>query len=117
MTDRIQIGDLNVARGLADFAEQEALPGTGVTPEAFWAGLDRLVHELGPKNRALLAKRDKLPAESDACHRARRGSGDEGQEGDEDHEGDEGHGLIEKAESDYSSVVDKVESADGHDCD
>jgi malate synthase len=38
---------------LADFIDTKALPGTGVAAEAFWQGLSDLVHELGPKNRAL----------------------------------------------------------------
>jgi malate synthase len=53
--------------------EREALPGTGVGCDAFWQGLSALVHELGPKNRALLARRDELQAAIDAWHRERRG--------------------------------------------
>jgi malate synthase len=53
--------------------EKEALPGTGVASEQFWRGLSALVHEKGPKNRALLARRDELQASIDAWHRERRG--------------------------------------------
>jgi len=62
MTERIEKSGLQVARSLYDMIEKEALPGTGVQPDAFWRGLSTLVHELGPKNRALLAKRDDLQA-------------------------------------------------------
>ncbi|MGF1626470.1 MAG: malate synthase G, partial [Alphaproteobacteria bacterium] len=72
-TDRIQVGGLTVARALADFANDEALPGTGLAPAAFWAAFDALIHDLAPKNRALLAQRDSLQAEIDAWHRNRRG--------------------------------------------
>ena len=34
MTDRIQAGALQVDRELYDFINDEALPGTGVSPEA-----------------------------------------------------------------------------------
>jgi malate synthase len=53
--------------------EQEALPGTGIAPDAFWSALSSLLHELGPRNRALLAERDALQAKIDAWHAERRG--------------------------------------------
>ena len=58
MTQRIEIDGLQVASELFDFVNQEALPGTGVDQNAFWAGLSAIAHYLAPKNRALLAKRD-----------------------------------------------------------
>ncbi len=60
--------ELRVAPELAAFVEEEALPGTGVDARAFWAGLSALVHELGPRNAALLARRDELQARIDAWH-------------------------------------------------
>ena len=73
MTDRIEIHGLKVARPLFDLIEREALPGTGVAPDTFWKGLSGLVHELGPRNRELLARRDALQSKLDAWHVARRG--------------------------------------------
>ncbi len=70
---RIQIGGLRIARTLVDFAAEEALPGTGIDAASFWASMDAIVHDLAPRNRALLEKRDQLQAEIDAWHRARRG--------------------------------------------
>jgi malate synthase len=58
---------------LAAFIEEQVLPGTGITAEAFWAGFDALAHDLAPKNAALLAERDRLQAELDAWHRAHPG--------------------------------------------
>ncbi len=72
MNDRIEKFGLQVARPLHDLLEREALPAAGVDPDTFWKGLSDLVHELGPKNRALLAKRDDLQAQIDAWHRAHR---------------------------------------------
>ena len=74
MTDRIEKFGLRVARPLHDMLEHEALPLTGVEPDAFWRGLAELVHEYGPRNRALLARRDELQARIDAWHGERRGS-------------------------------------------
>ncbi|MDF3934943.1 malate synthase G [Pseudomonas citronellolis] len=73
MTQRITRQRLQVADVLQRFIEDEALPGTGVQAEAFWKGFDALVHELAPKNRALLAERDRLQTELDTWHRAHPG--------------------------------------------
>ena len=60
MTDRIEIAGLRIARELHDFVVNEALPGTGIAADAFWNGFSAIVHDLAPKNRALLAKRDAM---------------------------------------------------------
>ncbi|RMI02661.1 malate synthase G [Stutzerimonas nitrititolerans] len=73
MTERVQVGGLQVAKVLYDFVNNEAIPGTGVEAAAFWAGADSVIHDLAPKNRALLAKRDDLQAQIDAWHQARAG--------------------------------------------
>lgn len=64
---------LQVDEGLARFIETEALPGTGVAPDAFWQGFAALVHDLTPQNRALLAERERLQGELDNWHRAHPG--------------------------------------------
>ena len=73
MTARIDKSGLQVATELASFIEDRALPGTGITPAAFWSGLAALTAEFAPRNRALLQKRDDLQARIDAWHIARRG--------------------------------------------
>ena len=69
MSDRLPIAGLSVARELHDFVNDEALPGTGVDQAKFWAGFAAIVHDLAPKNRALLARRDALQEKIDAWHR------------------------------------------------
>lgn len=64
---------LQVAEALSQFIENEALPGTGIDKAAFWRGFSALVHDLAPRNRALLAERDRLQQELDAWHRAHPG--------------------------------------------
>ena len=73
MTDRISLHGLQIDRRLHQMIETEALPGTGIAPDTFWKGLAELVHELGPRNRSLLATREAFQARIDAWHKARSG--------------------------------------------
>jgi malate synthase len=71
MTDRVSAGNLRVARVLYDFVNNEALPGTDIDPDSFWAGVDKVVTDLTPQNQALLNTRDQLQAQIDKWHRHR----------------------------------------------
>ncbi len=71
MTDRVSAGNLRVARVLYDFVNNEALPGTEIDPDSFWAGVDKVVTDLTPKNQDLLNHRDQLQAQIDKWHRQR----------------------------------------------
>ena len=73
MSQRIDKAGLQVDAELVDFIEARALPGTGVDAEAFWTGFSGLVHQMGPKNRDFLAKREELQGQIDDWHRARAG--------------------------------------------
>ena len=73
MTERVQVGGLQVAKALYDFINNEAIPGTGLAAEKFWVGAAAVINELAPKNSALLAKRDDFQAKIDAWHQARAG--------------------------------------------
>jgi malate synthase len=69
MTDRVSVGNLRVAQALYDFVNTEALPGTDIDPDSFWAGVDKVVTDLQPQNQDLLARRDQLQAQIDKWHR------------------------------------------------
>jgi malate synthase len=69
MTERVGIDGLQIARPLHDFVLNEAIPGTGVDAACFWKEFSGVVHDLAPKNRALLARRDELQARIDAWHK------------------------------------------------
>jgi malate synthase len=71
--ERVSVGGWKVAKILHDFVVNEVVPGTGVDASSFWQGLDRLVHDFAPRNRALLQKRDALQAKIDDWYRGRRG--------------------------------------------
>ena len=72
-TGRVEAHGLEVDATLHRFIEEEALPGSGVEPRAFWSGLAALVRDLAPRNRELLAVREEMQACIDEWHRERRG--------------------------------------------
>ena len=76
MTNR---AGLEIAPELATFLEDDALPGTGLAPDAFWAGVAAIFARFTPDNRALLAERDRLQAGIDDWHRS-HGADPEGYE-------------------------------------
>ena len=66
----IQNGNLKIAQELFDFINEQAIPGTGVEQDKFWADFNQLINEQAPKNRALLAKRDDIQSTIDDYHNA-----------------------------------------------
>ena len=73
MTQHIDRAGLRIAESLVRFVEENALPGTGIAPPAFWQGMADIFAAFAPENRALLERRDLLQAQIDAWHDARRG--------------------------------------------
>ncbi|MGH7815861.1 MAG: malate synthase G, partial [Candidatus Binatia bacterium] len=73
MSNRVEIGGLKIDEGLYRLVRDEIAPGTGVKADGFWKSLGEIVRDLEPKNRALLAKRDRLQVEIDQWHAARKG--------------------------------------------
>ena len=72
MTQRIEKHGLKVDLQLAEFLETRALPGSGIDAETFWQAFSAIAHDLAPKNRALLDKRESLQSQIDDWHRTHR---------------------------------------------
>lgn len=73
MTDKIQIGGIWVARVLHELVQNEVLPGLGIEGDAFWANLEHCIDVFGPRNRALIEKRETLQRQIDEWHLHRAG--------------------------------------------
>jgi malate synthase len=67
------ISGIEVDRQLRAFIEEEALPGTGLEPAAFWFGFSALLRDLTPENRRLLRKREDLQSRIDARNQGQGG--------------------------------------------
>ncbi len=73
MNEYIYHGGLQIAAPLHDLVENEILPGTGISASTLWSGMEKIIAELGPENRALLKTRDEIQNSLDVWHKARAG--------------------------------------------
>lgn len=69
----MKVANLTVADALYQFVNDEAIPGTGVSSDEFWQSLATILAEVGPRDQALLKKRDDLQEKIDAWHKANPG--------------------------------------------
>jgi malate synthase len=76
MTNYVKAGNLQVASELYDFINLEVLPGSGVEQNQFWADFGKLVKDLTPTNKELLARRDEIQEKLNAWHRENAGNFD-----------------------------------------
>lgn len=66
--NRIQKGILAIDSQLYDFIENEVLPTVGVDSDSYWSGFEKVVTSLTPRNKALLATREKMQQQIDQWH-------------------------------------------------
>ena len=67
----IKIKDLSVSAKLANFINVKLLPGTKISKERFWSGFNKYIHELSPKNKNLIEKRERIQKLIDTWHKDR----------------------------------------------
>jgi malate synthase len=73
MSNRIQHGSLNIDSTLYSFVNQQAIPGTGIQVDDFWASFESILDDLAPQNKRLLAKREQLQQQIDEWHAGQQG--------------------------------------------
>ena len=71
----IKINNLSVSSELLNFINNELLKDTKISPEKFWLGFDKAVHELAPKNKELINIRDDLQKKINTWHIKNKGNG------------------------------------------
>jgi len=69
-----KINNLSVSNILLEFVNNELLKNTNISPEKFWEGFDKTVHELTPKNKKLIQIREDLQKKIDDWHINNRGN-------------------------------------------
>lgn len=62
----VPAGPIKIHPTLHATVEKDILPGTGLSSEKFWGALGTVLVEFGPRNEALLRKRDAIQARIDA---------------------------------------------------
>ena len=76
MTSYIDRVNLKVSSLMADFIENEVLPGLTLKASDFWASMAAVVNDLTPTNMQLLAERDSIQAQLDTWNVANKDSFD-----------------------------------------
>ncbi|WP_260284453.1 malate synthase G [Peribacillus aracenensis] len=69
MGEYVKIGNLQVAPVLFEFINKDGIPGSKLNQEQFWGDFEKLVHDLSPKNKKLLARRDEIQTKINTWHR------------------------------------------------
>jgi malate synthase len=72
MEQYVKAGNLQVAKLLYEFINEEVLPGSEVDGEKFWKDFETLIADLTPRNKALLARRDEIQAKLNEWHKEHR---------------------------------------------
>ena len=71
--NKIEKYGLKISSTLYEFINNEAIPGTNIDPSEFWDKFSKVVHELSPKNRSLIEKREIIQKKIDNWHISKKG--------------------------------------------
>jgi len=73
MTQRISLANLNIEPCLYEFINDEVLPNLPIQVADFWQNFSQIIDLFAPKNKQLLATRDKLQTQIDNWHTKNNG--------------------------------------------
>ena len=68
------VENLKVSEELLNFVNKELLKDTAVSPEKFWSGFSKVVHDLSPKNKELIKIREEIQQKINEWHKSRKGN-------------------------------------------
>ena len=68
------VNNLKIADNLLSFINEELLKNTSISPDQFWSGFDKAVHELALKNKELIKFRDELQNRINEWHLKNKGN-------------------------------------------
>ncbi len=68
------VNNLKVSKELLSFVNEELLKDTEISPQEFWLGFDKIIHDLAPKNKALIEIRKDLQKQIDDWHIKNKGN-------------------------------------------
>ena len=71
---KLTINNLKIDENLIKFINEEAIPGTGLDKDHFWKEFSNVVHELAPKNKNLIKKREEIQKKIDDWHLSNKDS-------------------------------------------
>ena len=68
------VENLKVSEELLNFVNKELLKDTAVSPEKFWSGFSKVVHDLAPKTKELIKIREEIQQKINEWHKSRKGN-------------------------------------------
>ena len=68
------VENLKVSEELLNFVDKELLKDTALSPEKFWSGFSKVVHDLAPKNKELIKIREEIQQKINEWHKSRKGN-------------------------------------------
>ena len=70
----VSVNNLKISKDLLSFINNELLKGIDISPDVFWFKFDEIIHELTPKNKKLIEKRNDLQKKIDDWHIQNKGT-------------------------------------------